>query len=44
MALKALEQLGKPRISWVNLMSWETEILSSLVQELEGVSVFVCRI
>ena len=42
--MKAFEQLGMSRISWQNLVSWETEILNSLVEELEGIPVFFCRI
>ena len=42
--MNALEQLGLSRVIWENLVSWETEILTSLLEELEGIPVAFARI
>ena len=38
-----MNQLGKPRVRWQNLMAWETEILSRLMRDVEGVPEFARR-
>ena len=42
--MNAVEQLGMSRVSWQNLVSWETEILTSILKELEGIPVVFSRI
>ena len=39
-----MNQLGKPRVRWQNLMAWETKILSRLMMDVEGVTEFARRI
>ena len=39
-----MNQLGKPRVRWQNLMAWETKILSRLMMDVEGVPEFARRI
>lgn len=38
-----MNQLGKPRVRWQNLMAWETKILSRLMMDVEGVPEFARR-
>ena len=43
MASNVLHHLGSKRINWADLVSWEAKILEILLEEVEGVPLFMKR-